>query len=65
MTGVPAFLIGDEMVVGLDRSRVLSLVDHRLATCEKCGTKMRVPTDKGKIKVICPKCGNTFTAAME
>ncbi len=59
--GVPAFLIGSDMVVGLDKARVLALVDHRLATCEKCGTKMRIPVNKGTIKVSCPKCGNKFT----
>lgn len=63
ISGVPAFLIGDEMVVGLDRARVMSLVDHRLMICDKCGTKMRVPTGKGKIKVTCSKCGNKFVVS--
>ena len=61
ITGVPSFLIGEDMVVGLDQSRILALVDHRVVACEKCGTNMRIPTDKGTIKATCPKCGNKFT----
>ncbi len=26
--GVPAFLIGDDMVVGLDKTQILQLVNH-------------------------------------
>lgn len=60
VTGVPAFLIGDDLVVGFDRERILALVDHRLATCSRCGAKLRVPTGKGRLKVTCRNCGNTF-----
>lgn len=59
-TGVPTFLIGDDVIVGLDRNRVLGLVDHQLISCEKCGTKLRVPKDKGTLKVTCSKCQNKF-----
>lgn len=58
--GVPAFLIGDEMVVGLDKTRILELVDHRLYECEQCHTRLRVPIDKGSITVTCPKCKHAF-----
>lgn len=58
VTGVPTFLIGEDVVVGLDQKKVLSLVDHRVKVCSSCGTKMRVPTDKGTIIVKCPKCKN-------
>lgn len=56
VTGVPTFLIGDDVVVGLDQQRVLNLVDHRVKVCSACGTKMRVPTDKGKVILKCPNC---------
>jgi len=59
--GVPAFLIGDDMVVGLDRQRILALVDHRIAVCDRCGQKLRIPVRKGRIKVTCPKCANQFS----
>lgn len=60
VTGVPAVLIGDDIVIGLDRGKILSLVDHRLVSCESCKTGLRVPINKGKIKVTCPKCGHSF-----
>jgi glutaredoxin 3 len=58
--GVPSFFIGDDVVVGLDKAKLLALVDHRLAKCPKCGQKMRVPVNKGKIEVTCPKCAEKF-----
>ena len=60
VTGVPAFLIGDDMIVGLDQAKVLSLVDHRVVPCSRCGTKIRIPVNKGKLRVTCAKCGNVF-----
>ncbi len=60
VAGVPAFLIGDDMVVGLDKGKVLALTDHRLVACPKCGTKTRLPLNKGKLKVTCSNCGNQF-----
>ncbi|MDD3168108.1 MAG: glutaredoxin family protein [Eubacteriales bacterium] len=56
ITGVPVFLIGNDVVVGLDKTRVLELVDHRLVQCENCGTAVRMPTKEGKISARCPKC---------
>lgn len=58
---VPAFLIGDDMVVGLDRAKILGLVDHRLIDCANCGAKLRVPRDKQKLAVTCPRCKHQFT----
>lgn len=55
-TGVPVFLIGEDAVLGLDRNKVLELVDHRLVQCSNCGTSVRVPTGQGKITAKCPKC---------
>ena len=61
ISGVPAFLIGEEVVVGLDKDKLLKLVDHRVIQCEKCSKKMRVPIKRGLIEVICPKCAHRFT----
>lgn len=60
ISGVPTFLIGEDVVVGLDKGKILELVDHRLTECEKCHTKMRVPINKGALEVTCPKCGHVF-----
>lgn len=58
--GVPAFFIGDDVVLGFDRARIMELVDHRLTECEQCQTRMRVPTGKSLLKVTCPKCKHSF-----
>lgn len=34
--------------------------DYRFIKCPKCGVTVRVPRGKGKIKISCPKCYNTF-----
>lgn len=56
ITGVPTFLIGNDVVVGFDKAKILQLVDHRLVKCQNCNTSIRVPTNEGKIKATCPKC---------
>ncbi len=56
ITGIPAFIIGKDVVVGLDKAKVLELVDHRIVKCINCNTSVRVPTKVGKIKARCPKC---------
>ena len=33
---------------------------HRFYRCPECKTTVRVPKGRGKIKISCPKCGNTF-----
>lgn len=63
ITGVPAFLIGEDVVIGLDKAKIIELVDHRVIQCEECGKKMRVPFNKGKLKVTCPSCNHVFTTS--
>jgi glutaredoxin len=58
--GVPAFVIGDDEVVGLDKNKIESLIDYKVIDCPNCKTRLRVPKDKGKIKITCPKCSNSF-----
>lgn len=58
--GVPAFLIGDDLIVGFEQNRILELVDHRLTECENCQAKMRVPHNKGLIQATCPRCKHSF-----
>lgn len=33
---------------------------HRYFKCPSCGQQLRVPRDKGKIKVTCRSCGTSF-----
>lgn len=34
--------------------------DNKVFKCRKCGQMLRVPKGKGKVKVTCPKCGESF-----
>ena len=58
--GVPAFLIGDDVVVGLDKAKIERLIDYSVVNCPKCNSRLRVPKGKGKIKVTCTKCKTDF-----
>lgn len=60
LQGVPAFLIGDEVVVGLDKQRIEALLDYIVSNCEKCNVRMRIPKNKGRIRVTCPHCSSQF-----
>lgn len=45
------------------KSTKLSLVGtktHKYYTCSKCRQTIRVPRDKGKIAITCPKCKHEF-----
>ena len=35
--------------------------DYKFFTCPACKTTLRVPRGHGKIKIVCRKCGNSFT----
>lgn len=35
--------------------------DYKFFTCPSCRTTLRVPRGKGQIRIVCRKCGNTFT----
>ena len=34
--------------------------DYKFFRCPQCRTLLRVPRGKGKIKIVCRKCGNSF-----
>jgi hypothetical protein len=34
--------------------------DYKFFTCPACHTTLRVPRGKGKINIVCRKCGNSF-----
>lgn len=36
------------------------LKTHVFYKCPKCSTELRVPRNKGKIRITCPKCGEKF-----
>lgn len=61
ISGVPTLFIGEDVIVGFDKQRILQLADHRLQACSQCGQKMRVPTNKGTFQMKCPKCQHEFS----
>ena len=47
--------------VQLRREKWVQRRDYKFFTCPSCKTTLRVPRGHGKIKIVCRKCGNTFT----
>jgi len=45
----------------LRRERWVQRKDYKFFTCPSCKTTLRVPRGNGKIKIVCRKCGNSFT----
>ncbi len=35
--------------------------DYRFYACPSCHTTLRVPKGRGKIRIVCRKCGTSFT----
>lgn len=58
--GVPAFVIGENIVAGLDKEKILKLIDSQVIECPSCRAKLRIPKNKGTIKVTCKKCNESF-----
>lgn len=46
--------------VKLIRSRIKDRKTHRYLSCPKCNENLRLPKNKGKIRITCPKCKHQF-----
>ena len=46
--------------VRLLKERWLQRKDYRFFSCPSCRTMLRVPKGRGKIKIVCRKCGTSF-----
>lgn len=42
-------------------TRLRNSKNHRLMPCTSCKSMLRVPKNKGKIKITCPRCKTHFT----
>lgn len=60
MQGVPSFLVGEEVIVGFDKNRLLALQDFKIFTCKKCSKKTRVPKNKGTLLLTCQSCQTKY-----
>ena len=47
--------------VKVRRERWIQRKDYKFFHCPSCHATLRVPRGRGKIKIVCRKCGNTFT----
>lgn len=43
------------------RERWVQRKDYKFFVCPSCKTTLRVPRGKGRIKIVCRKCGYSFT----
>lgn len=43
------------------KERWVQRKDYKFFSCPSCHATLRVPKGHGKIKIVCRKCGNTFT----
>ena len=44
----------------LEREKWKQRRDYKFFTCPSCRTSLRVPKGRGKIKIVCRKCGTSF-----
>ena len=42
------------------KERWVQRKEYKFFTCPSCHTTLRVPRGKGKINIVCRKCGNSF-----
>lgn len=42
------------------RERWVQRKDYKFFNCPSCRTNLRVPRGKGRIKIVCRKCGTSF-----
>jgi glutaredoxin-like YruB-family protein len=58
--GVPVITVGDTLIQGFDPEAIEAAVDFRIQACPHCQKKLRLPKDRGKIRVTCPACQGAF-----
>ena len=58
--GVPSFKIGDELVIGFNQSKILSLINFKIIECPNCQHKLRIPKNKGLLLITCNHCNSKF-----
>ena len=44
----------------LFKERWIQRKDYKFFTCPSCRASLRVPRNRGKIKIVCRKCGTSF-----
>lgn len=60
VSGVPAFLVDNELVVGFDKKRLEQLLMDLVVQCPACMARLRLPSGKGRLRITCSQCGHKF-----
>lgn len=50
-----------EAALRVRKERWVQRKDYKFFTCPACKTTLRVPRGHGRIKIVCRKCGTSFT----
>ena len=50
-----------EALLRLRKEQWVQRRDYKFFTCPSCHTNLRVPRGQGRIKIVCRKCGSSFT----
>ncbi len=58
--GVPVIVVGLEIIRGFDKARLEILFGKLIIECPKCRQKLRLPRNKGTLKVTCKACQEIF-----
>ncbi len=58
--GVPVITVGETLIQGFDPGAIEAAVDFKIQACPHCGKKLRLPKDRGKIRVTCRACEGVF-----
>ncbi len=59
--GVPTLKVNGQVMVGFNPTQLAELLTKQLVSCPQCGQKLRLPANKGTLKVTCTKCQHQFT----
>jgi len=58
--GVPVIVVGTEVIRGFDKARLETLFGKLIIECPTCRQKLRLPRNKGILKVTCKTCQAIF-----
>lgn len=60
--GVPTLKVNGQVMVGFNAQQLAEMLKKKLVNCPMCHQKLRLPADKGILKVTCSKCSHQFNA---
>lgn len=58
--GVPVIVVGSEIIRGFDKARLEALFGKLIVECPECRQRLRLPRNKGTLKVTCKACQAVF-----